>query len=180
MISFIKAALREIDHVVWPTEAETRKYFTIVTIMIGISTVVLFTFGTFVSKGMFAIRAVTPHDVSAISTVNTPAEDILKDLNLKKQPATDAAVTSGPAVVTPAMPAVSTGAVSTEAVAPTVVAPVVPVASTGSVAIPQASSGAVTVPANAPAVSSGAAVVPVPAAKTSTGTAPSVPVIPKK
>jgi preprotein translocase SecE subunit len=50
MISFIKSAIQEIDHVVWPTEKETRKYFSIVTIMIGVSIVVLFTFGTLVSK----------------------------------------------------------------------------------------------------------------------------------
>ncbi len=105
MISFIKAALREIDHVVWPTEAETRKYFTIVTIMIGVSTVVLFTFATFISKGMFEIRKITPHDVSTAVTSDTPTEDILKNLNLN-QPKTTAsgsvtstgsAVTSGPA-----------------------------------------------------------------------------------
>ena len=104
MISFIKAAIREIDHVVWPTPSETQKYFTIVTIMIAVSTVIFFTFGTFVSMGMFAIRAVVPHDVS--TTVNdAPIEDISSKIPKASQSvvssgsttSTGTAVTSGTA-----------------------------------------------------------------------------------
>lgn len=90
MISFIKAAIREIDHVVWPTSAETRKYFTIVTIMIAVSTVILFTFGSLVSKGMFAIRSVTPHDVS--TNVNDAS---IEDISAKIPKASPSVVSSG-------------------------------------------------------------------------------------
>lgn len=103
MISFIKAAIREIDHVVWPTDAETRKYFSIVTIMIVISTVILFTFGTLVSKGMFAIREMSPHDIST-TVSDTPAEDI----SAKIPKATSSATSSGSATSTGA--AVTSGA----------------------------------------------------------------------
>jgi len=98
MISFIKAAIREIDHVVWPTEKDTRKYFSIVTSMIVIATIVLFAFGTLVSAGMFAIRSVTPHDVKPV--VETQTEDILKNLPKTKAKASGSGATStGTAVV---------------------------------------------------------------------------------
>lgn len=106
MISFIKAAIREIEHVVWPTVAETRKYFTIVTIMIAISATVLLVFGTLVTKGMFAIRSVTPHDVRTTTSENIPSEDILNQL--KKPASTPVGIGSttstGTAVSAPATP----------------------------------------------------------------------------
>lgn len=98
MISFIKAALQEIDHVVWPTEKDTRKYFSIVTTMIVISTIVLFSFGSLVSAGMFAIRAITPHDVATVN--DTQTEDILNQLpkaTAETTTSTGTAVVSGTA-----------------------------------------------------------------------------------
>ena len=98
MISYIKAAIQEIDHVVWPTEKDTRKYFSIVTTMIVISTIVLFSFGSLVSAGMFAIRAITPHDTSAVTSTQT--EDILNQLpkaTTETTTFTGAAVVSGSA-----------------------------------------------------------------------------------
>jgi len=106
MISFIKAAIREIEHVVWPTVAETRKYFTIVTIMITISAIVLLTFGSMVSKGMFAIRSITPHDVSTLSTETVPSEDILNQFKTTATtPVASGSTTStGVTVSAPAIP----------------------------------------------------------------------------
>ncbi|MDD2745790.1 MAG: preprotein translocase subunit SecE [Candidatus Gracilibacteria bacterium] len=97
MISFIKTAIQEIEHVVWPTVAETRKYFTIVTIMIAISATVLLAFGTMVSKGMFAIRSVTPHDVKTISSENIPSEDILNQLKIPASTTSTGTAVSAPA-----------------------------------------------------------------------------------
>lgn len=98
MISFIKAALQEIDHVVWPTEKDTRKYFSIVTTMIIVATIVLFSFGSLVSAGMFAIRAITPHDTPAVTSTQT--EDILNQLpnaTAETTTSTGTAVVSGTA-----------------------------------------------------------------------------------
>ncbi len=69
MIKFIKETLREIEHVVWPTKADTRKYFTIVTIMIVVATIVLSVVGLGLSRSLFAIRSITPHETAA------PVED---------------------------------------------------------------------------------------------------------
>lgn len=64
MISSIKAAIQEIEHVVWPTVAETRKIFHNRydnDCRIRSRTSRFWNYG---SKGMFAIRSVTPHDAS--------------------------------------------------------------------------------------------------------------------
>jgi preprotein translocase SecE subunit len=80
MIHFIKEALKEIEHVVWPTRVETRKYFTIVTSMIVVAATVLFVFGTGVSTAMFAIRKITPHEVVQVSPTDTQTSDVLEKL----------------------------------------------------------------------------------------------------
>ena len=86
MFTFIKEAIQEIKHVVWPTQAETRKYFTIVTIMIASATVILSLVGLGLTTGMFAIRSVTPHTVTA-PVADAGAEErasrIIKELGTK-------------------------------------------------------------------------------------------------
>ena len=48
MIQFIKDSVREIKHVVWPTKAETKKYFFIV-----ISVLILFGLYLFIANAAF-------------------------------------------------------------------------------------------------------------------------------
>jgi preprotein translocase SecE subunit len=86
MFTFIREAIQEIKHVVWPTQAETRKYFTIVTAMIISATVILSLVGLGLTTGMFAIRSVTPHAVTAPvadSQAQERASKIIKQLGNK-------------------------------------------------------------------------------------------------
>lgn len=48
--------MKEFDHIVWPTPAETKKYFVTVVTMITILTVFLFVIGTVFSVGLFAAK----------------------------------------------------------------------------------------------------------------------------
>lgn len=83
MKKFIQESLQEFDHVVWPTQAETRKYFTIVVSMIAICALVLFVFGSAVTNALFAVRGiVTPARpyVAPTQTTDAKTADILKRL----------------------------------------------------------------------------------------------------
>lgn len=88
MISFIKAAIAEIEHVVWPTQKETKKYFGIVTTMIISAAAVLFIYGSLVSAGMFAARNVFPHDIAPVSASGAQTEDVLQKIPKLKKPST--------------------------------------------------------------------------------------------
>ncbi|MDD5213047.1 MAG: preprotein translocase subunit SecE [Candidatus Gracilibacteria bacterium] len=56
MISFIKASLREIKHVVWPTKAETAKYFVVVLSVLVLFGVYLFIFSNIFSYVIFFLK----------------------------------------------------------------------------------------------------------------------------
>ena len=99
MFSFIKDAIAEIDHVVWPTQKETKKYFGIVATMIGVATLVLFAFGTSISAGMFAARSFFPHDVVQTPVSDTQTEDVLKKIQ-KKNATASGSTASGVTQVT--------------------------------------------------------------------------------
>ena len=114
MFKFIREAIQEINHVVWPTQAETRKYFTIVTIMIASATIVLSLVGLGLTTGMFAMRNVTPHAVSApVADVGAEerASRIIKELDSKSNTpsvtSTGAKTSSGTTVI------VNTGSTNT-------------------------------------------------------------------
>lgn len=80
-MSFFSESIKEFDHVVWPTKAETIKYFNVVVSMIVILTVFLFIIGTLLSTGLFAVKEQITPLRPATSTV-TPASDALKNLKL--------------------------------------------------------------------------------------------------
>ncbi len=78
MIKFLQDAIKELQHVVWPTQKETKKYFMIVVSMIVVCTIVLFAFGSSMTNALFSIRSVVtpPRPV-----VDTPvSDDVLKKL----------------------------------------------------------------------------------------------------
>lgn len=56
MISFVKDSLREIKHVVWPTKAETRKYFLVVLTVLVLFGIYLFIFSNIFSYVMFFLK----------------------------------------------------------------------------------------------------------------------------
>lgn len=79
MFKFIKESLKELEHVVWPTNKETTAYFKIVVSVIVIFGLFLFAVGTFMSFGLYAIKdIVKPVSIQTTSN-NTPSN---VDLNL--------------------------------------------------------------------------------------------------
>jgi preprotein translocase SecE subunit len=82
MANFIKESLGELEHVVWPTPKETRKYmnFTVATIIV--MTIVLSLVGYFFQQSLHGIRGMVPH-VAVNQDDNTPAtqEDLNNILN---------------------------------------------------------------------------------------------------
>lgn len=85
-MSFIKESMKEFDHIVWPTPAETKKYFVTVVSMIAVLTVFLFVVGTLFSAGLFAIkRQVTPVQTTTTTAPSAQSGDLKLD-NLKTTP----------------------------------------------------------------------------------------------
>jgi preprotein translocase SecE subunit len=83
MIQFLKDAQKELEHVVWPTRAETKKYFTIVVAMISVCTVVLFLFGSSLTNLLFSIRAVvTPLRPPVVQNSNSASDEFLRNISV--------------------------------------------------------------------------------------------------
>ena len=53
MINFLKESIKEFEHVVWPTQKETKQYFMIVTWIIVWLTIFLFIVSSILSAGLF-------------------------------------------------------------------------------------------------------------------------------
>jgi preprotein translocase SecE subunit len=56
MLKFFKESVREIKHVVWPTRAETRKYFITVLVVLVCFGLYLFIASTIFSEILFGIK----------------------------------------------------------------------------------------------------------------------------
>lgn len=82
--------MKEFDHIVWPTPAETKKYFITVVSMITILTILLFVVGTAFSVGLFAAKKqFIPVRAIPAATSNLPAGDLkLGDIKTTTTPAT--------------------------------------------------------------------------------------------
>lgn len=75
--------MKEFDHIVWPTPAETQKYFVTVVTMITLLTVLLFIIGTAFSVGLFAAKKqLAPIRSEATTTSVAPVGDLKLD-NIK-------------------------------------------------------------------------------------------------
>lgn len=71
MLSFFRESVKEFDHVVWPTKAETTRYFTIVLSVIVSLAVFLFIVGSVLSTSLFSLRsAIVPVKAPASQTSN--------------------------------------------------------------------------------------------------------------
>jgi preprotein translocase SecE subunit len=77
MFKFLKDSIREFKHVVWPTHAETKKYFAIVVILLT-----LFGLYLFVANTVFAELMQTLRDVISGSTDVTIPEITVEDINV--------------------------------------------------------------------------------------------------
>lgn len=107
-MSFLQESIKEFDHVVWPTTAETKKYFNIVVSMIVILTVLLFVVGTAFSVGLFSLKKqIQPINSTPTTSTSAPAipaeQDLnLDNLNLETIPTSDTTPVAAP--VAPATP----------------------------------------------------------------------------
>ena len=83
MKNFFSEAIKEFEHVSWPTNAETKKYFTIVISMIVALTIVLFIVSTALSAGLWGVRdIVNPNGtLNPASQATTGTESTLPDLS---------------------------------------------------------------------------------------------------
>jgi preprotein translocase SecE subunit len=80
MANFLKDSLAELEHVVWPTHLETKKFFQIVVSVIAGMTVFTYLLTLLFSNGMIEVRKLihTPKsaDISGSPTLNTDAVQI--------------------------------------------------------------------------------------------------------
>ena len=103
MIKFLQDAKKELEHVVWPTRAETKKYFTVVVSMIAICTVVLFVFGSSVTNALFAIRSV-------VTPPRPPVQDVPVNTDISHQLKTPGSAENDKKVSGAATPVSASGA----------------------------------------------------------------------
>ncbi len=77
MFKFIRDALSEFEHVVWPTPNETRKYMYYNIAVIVVLTVFLMTLGYVIQESLTAARKSIPRDSVAIESTDTvPQADL--------------------------------------------------------------------------------------------------------
>jgi preprotein translocase SecE subunit len=77
MFKFIRDALSEFDHVVWPTPNETRKYMYYNIAVIAVLTVFLMSLGYVIQESLTAARKSIPHDAVVIENSDTvPQADL--------------------------------------------------------------------------------------------------------
>lgn len=88
MFKFLKDSVREFKHVVWPTHAETKKYFAIVVILLALFGLYLFVANTVFAELLQALRdtfsanapVVAPEiSVENIETVTASGEVIIEN-----------------------------------------------------------------------------------------------------
>ena len=89
MFKFFTESIKEFEHVVWPTKAEARKYFSIVVWLIISLTIFIFLVSTIFSTVLFYAKdAVNPSKLPATTTqtpktTNTTNSNSLKLDNIK-------------------------------------------------------------------------------------------------
>lgn len=82
MLKFLRESIKEFDHVVWPTRAETKKYLSIVSSIIVALTVILFVLGSVFTSSLFALRdVIVPPQAASTSTSNNTPIDLSKLLS---------------------------------------------------------------------------------------------------
>ena len=87
-MSFIKESLKEFDHVVWPTPAETKKYFVTVVSMIIALTILLFVIGSVFSTALFeAKKLIAPSVSTTVPTTAIPGDLKLNNMETTATPA---------------------------------------------------------------------------------------------
>lgn len=76
MFQFIKDAVRELRHVVWPTRKETQKFFFLVLGLISVFALYLFIFSQIFSETLFALKDIFWTDQSTSVPADIDSSDI--------------------------------------------------------------------------------------------------------
>lgn len=77
MIQFVKDSIRELKHVVWPTHAETKKYLSIVLVILVLFGAYLFAASTVFSEILYGVKdIVNPNEAQNISVEDITTENI--------------------------------------------------------------------------------------------------------
>jgi preprotein translocase SecE subunit len=89
MANFLKESLAELEHVVWPTHIETKKFFqAVVSIIVGM-TIFTYLLTVAFSNGFFALRDIihTPKsaDLSGSPVINAKPMEVTTDTGEKIQ-----------------------------------------------------------------------------------------------
>ncbi len=100
MKTFITEAVKEFEHVSWPTDAETKKYFSIVVTVITIFAIFLFVISELFGMGLFALKDQI-HPAQITPTANTAPVDLSKALQDVKVDAKDIKVDTKTTPVAP-------------------------------------------------------------------------------
>ncbi len=80
-MSFLKKSLEELDHVVWPTNVESKKYMIYTVGTIVVMATLLSAVGYVIQLGLKSIRDVFPHDTVISSTVS--GEDAVTEADIE-------------------------------------------------------------------------------------------------
>lgn len=75
MINFFKDSVRELKHVVWPTKAETNKYFLVVVITLILFGLYLFIASITFSEALFGLKSLL--NGSEVSAIPSEVESVL-------------------------------------------------------------------------------------------------------
>jgi preprotein translocase SecE subunit len=97
MFKFIRDALSEFEHVVWPTPNETRKYMYYNVATIIVLTMFLMTLGYVIQESLTAARKSIPHDPVVIENSDTVTRSELDEITaaLEKKKTQSGATNTG-------------------------------------------------------------------------------------
>lgn len=76
MIQFLKDAVREFKHVVWPTRKETQKYFSLVLAMLVFFGVYLFIASNIFSEVIFGLKSLLGSETVSTNSTGLSQEEI--------------------------------------------------------------------------------------------------------
>lgn len=84
---YIKDSIRELKHVVWPTQTETTNYFVIVVIVLVLFGLYLFVASTLFTKGLFGLKDVVNNNGN-VNEITLPAnvDTDLKIISTEAEP----------------------------------------------------------------------------------------------
>ncbi len=104
MLQFIKDAVRELRHVVWPTKKETQKFFWLTLLLLIVFGIYLFVFSQIFSETLFALKEI----FWTWQSTSTPADINVSDIFIDEEVIQEESVFSEDMMLSPEMEGEST------------------------------------------------------------------------